>query len=107
MNSFFLPDSQINVNKARDLFVKAFEKTEKLMVKLVVEQFRQLILTHHSRQQLRNLWNGDGLNEDKQIKRRKYESVNRQDCVYLEFIKLFLFRVDTHLQIQNIWIIAG
>ena len=50
MNSFFLPDSQINVNKARDLFVKAFEKTEKLMVKLVVEQFRQLILTHHSSQ---------------------------------------------------------
>ena len=77
------------------------------MEKLVVEQFRQLILTHHSSQQLKNLWNGDGLNEHKQIKRRQYESVNRQDSVYLEFIKLFLFTVDTHSQIHNLLIIAG
>ena len=85
--------------------MKAFEKTEKLMVKLVVEHLRQLILTHHSNQQLKNLWNENGLNEDKQI-RRQYESVNRQDSVYLEFIKLFLLRVDTHVQIQNLLIIA-
>ena len=60
--------------------MKVFEKTEKLMVKLVVEQLRQLIFTHHSSQQLNNLWNGSVLNEDKQI-RRYYESVNRQDSV--------------------------
>ena len=54
--------------------MKDFEKTtEKLMVKLVVEQLRQLILTHHSSQQLNNLWNGNGLKEDKQIMNKKKE----------------------------------
>ena len=59
------------------------------MVKLLVEQLIQLILTHHSSQQLENLRNGDDLKEGKQMRRRQY--VYKQDMVHY----LALLRVDT------------
>ena len=68
--------------------MKAFEKTEKLMIKLVVELLRQLILTHHSSYQWKYLWNDSGLKEDKQIIKRL--QISMQDSVYLKFIKLCL-----------------
>ena len=68
--------------------VKAFQKkkiNKKLVVKLSVEQLRQFILTNHSSQQLKNLWNGNGLKEDKQIRRRHTSKI-----LYV-FIKLIAF----------------
>ena len=60
-------------------------KNKKLVVKLPVEQLRQFILTNHSSQQLKNLWNGNGLKEDKQIRRRRTSKI-----LYV-FIKLIAF----------------
>lgn len=41
LNSFFCKTARkMQLNKARTFIVKAFEKAEKLMVKLVVEQLR-------------------------------------------------------------------
>ena len=67
------------LNKANESIVKAFERTKKLMVKLVVEQLRQLILTHHSSQQLKNPENG-----------KSAEQANKKKA-----ISICLLRVDT------------
>ena len=52
------------------------------MVKQVVEQLRQLILTHNSSQQLENVWNSNGLKGiSKEEEEGKYDFVFIKLCL--------------------------